>query len=318
MLDSNGCGGLPSHGSGGTCVNSEDGAVNRRARAALSVIGSANRARARAVHENVYLKLRARLWGLLQEPLPQGLRVLDLGCGYTYPNVALFNAAGIEACGADVESVFFRDGRLATFRQRLRERGLLRAVLCAGPRYTEDQRYFSELARLAQATLEHRTLSLHTYDGRRLPFADGTFDVVCSNAVLEHVEDLDAFVGETDRVLRTGGVVDMLWHNFYSPSGGHRGADDEARSPWGHVTGESPLSCFLNRKRPDEMLAAFEGRMTVLGIVGADVNHSLEGDLGFEPEGLDRLNEDWRSRLPGLSDRLLTTRGFLIQAAKEE
>jgi hypothetical protein len=66
------------------------------------------------------------------------------------------------------------------------------------------------------------------------------------------------------------------------------------------------------------MLAAFEKRLTVLRVVGATRDHSLEGDAGFEPEGLSRLDEAWRSRLPGLSDHLLTTRSFLIQAVKQE
>jgi len=294
--------------------------VNRGVRAALSVIGSADRARARAAHDynDVYLKLSARLRELLEGPLLQQSRILDLGCGYSYPNVALFNSDGIDACGAEVESVFFRDGRLATFRQRLREKGLLRAVLHAGPLYNEYQQYFLELARLAHVSFQHESLSLHTYDGHRLPFEDGSFGVVCSNAVLEHVDDLPAFVAETARVLRPGGVVDMLWHNFYSPSGGHRTADDEASSPWGHVTGESAVPVFLNRKRPDEMRVAFEKRLTVLRVVGAGRDHSLEGDIRFEPEGAAWLDEDWRSRLPGLSDRLLTTRAFLIQAVKVE
>ena len=294
--------------------------VSGSMRAALSAISSADRARTRAAHdfENVYAKLLARLRRHFGEPLPQGLTVLDLGCGYSYPNVALFHAAGIDVCGADVESVFFRDGRLATFRERLREKGLLRALSHAGPRFNECQRYFGTLEALAGVSLEHTALSLHTYDGRRLPFANDTFSVVCSNAVLEHVEDLPSFVGETARVLRPGGFVDMLWHNFYSPSGGHRLAIDEARSPWGHITGESPPPCFLNRKTPDDVRAAFERRLSVLRVVGAGKDHSLEGDVGFESEGAALLDGEWRSRLPSFSERLLTTRSFLIQAVKKE
>jgi SAM-dependent methyltransferase len=287
-------------------------------REALSTIGSADRAReqARHDHENVYLRLRSRLAHRLGGPLPAGSRVLDLGCGYRYPNVALFHADGIDVSGADVEPVFFRDGRLATFRERRREKGLLRGISHAGPRFSECRSYYSELSRLAGVELEHGALSLHTYDGQRLPFADGTFTAVCSNAVLEHVEDLPAFVAELDRVLVPGGLVDMLWHNFYCPSGGHRLGSDEVASPWGHITGESPAPCFLNMKKPEEIEAVFGKRLTVLRVIGAGRDHSLEGEAGFEPEGAGLLDQQWRSRLPGLSDRLLTTRAFLIEAVK--
>jgi len=44
-----------------------------------------------------------------------------------------------------------------------------------------------------------------------MPFADGSFDLVVTNAVMEHVRNLEAATGECARVLRPGGWV---WHNF--------------------------------------------------------------------------------------------------------
>jgi SAM-dependent methyltransferase len=51
------------------------------------------------------------------------------------------------------------------------------------------------------------------------PFEDDHFDVVHSNQVIEHVVDLDHFVGETKRVLRARGIAVIgtenlaSWHN---------------------------------------------------------------------------------------------------------
>ena len=41
----------------------------------------------------------------------------------------------------------------------------------------------------------------------RIPFADGFFDIVINNQVLEHVTDLDGTIAEMARVLKPGGTV---------------------------------------------------------------------------------------------------------------
>jgi SAM-dependent methyltransferase len=104
-------------------------------------------------------------------------RVLDLGCG-AGEVVRLLRAEGIECHGADV---FYdgaedrRDPRLA----RMIEEGIVREIGPAG----------------------------------RLPFEDDSFDLIVSDQVLEHVEDLEGVLDELDRVLRPGGT---MYHHFPS------------------------------------------------------------------------------------------------------
>lgn len=45
------------------------------------------------------------------------------------------------------------------------------------------------------------------YDGRTIPFGDGTFDIVFSSSVLEHIPHLQAFQKEIHRVLKRDGLV---------------------------------------------------------------------------------------------------------------
>lgn len=52
-------------------------------------------------------------------------------------------------------------------------------------------------------------------DPYRLPFADNTFDFVCSNAVFEHVQDYGQALAELRRVLRAGGVSYHVFPSRY-------------------------------------------------------------------------------------------------------
>lgn len=55
-----------------------------------------------------------------------------------------------------------------------------------------------------------------------LPYEDSTFDVVCSNQVIEHLSNTDNFVSELYRILRPGGYVVAStenlasWHNVFA------------------------------------------------------------------------------------------------------
>lgn len=57
------------------------------------------------------------------------------------------------------------------------------------------------------------TSALHVADAERLPFADGTFDIVYSWGVLHHSPNTGAALAEVNRVLRPGGqALIMIYH----------------------------------------------------------------------------------------------------------
>jgi 2-polyprenyl-3-methyl-5-hydroxy-6-metoxy-1,4-benzoquinol methylase len=91
-------------------------------------------------------------------------RILDFGCG-AGAVVAAGRAAGLDMFGADV---FFQGS--SGSREEAERAGLLKTAI-------------------------------HEVRDGRLDFEDGAFDLVTNNQVMEHVEDLDATLGELHRVL---------------------------------------------------------------------------------------------------------------------
>lgn len=64
-----------------------------------------------------------------------------------------------------------------------------------------------ERIRRAQSRLDHAVALQLISPTQRLPFDDGAFDAVISAAVIEHAVDVNFFVREIARVVRTGGRV---------------------------------------------------------------------------------------------------------------
>jgi SAM-dependent methyltransferase len=60
-------------------------------------------------------------------------------------------------------------------------------------------------------------------DNGVIPFGDGFFDVVTSNQVIEHVENLDAVLGEVHRVLKPGGCFLSIFPTKERIGEGHCG-----------------------------------------------------------------------------------------------
>jgi ubiquinone/menaquinone biosynthesis C-methylase UbiE len=96
----------------------------------------------------------------------RGLTVLDLGCGTGR------HALWLAAAGAAVTAIDFSAGMLAEARRKPEA-----------------------------AAVRFLTHDLH----QPLPFSAGSFHLVVSGLVLEHLSDLGEFFGEAHRVLRTGG-----------------------------------------------------------------------------------------------------------------
>ena len=72
---------------------------------------------------------------------------------------------------------------------------------------------------IEKARADHPDVRYDTYDGQRLPYAEGTFDAAFTVCVMHHVPPAqwDAFASEMYRVLRPGGIAVVFEHNPANP-----------------------------------------------------------------------------------------------------
>lgn len=71
---------------------------------------------------------------------------------------------------------------------------------------------------IARARADHPGVRYETYEGRRLPFANASFDLAYTICVMHHVppSQWQEFAAEMKRVLRPGGVALVFEHNPYN------------------------------------------------------------------------------------------------------
>ena len=65
--------------------------------------------------------------------------------------------------------------------------------------------------------MQNENLRYQACDALELPFADGSFDAVCSNELVEHVTDVPRTLLEMMRVLKDGGILVIMGPNLCSP-----------------------------------------------------------------------------------------------------
>jgi SAM-dependent methyltransferase len=131
-----------------------------------------------------YLRSPMVLQALERAGVPLRGRVLDAGCGGGGTALSLAEEAGF-AVGLDLDARFRGTGtRLRAEKQ------------VAGAAFVQG-------------------------DGQRLPFRDGSFDIVFSHSVIEHVGSAESYLRECHRVLRAGGVLYLSTAPFLSLAGAH-------------------------------------------------------------------------------------------------
>lgn len=251
--------------------------------------------------------------------------ILVIGCGYNYPDPLLWSSTCSLAVGADVRTAFWKRGIFPLAKELSRSGtntacALARAIILRRAYHG----YYDELRDVSGLDLDETRQQLITYDGRNLPFSDKSFDVIVSNAVLEHVSDLDCLSREMARVAADGGVCYHLWHNYYSLSGSHVPEDLARIRPWGHLTGDTEVAnwlrasgTYLNKKLPTEIEHTLAKDFNQIAVHKLDKDHRIDGiDRDYEREGEELLSPELEKTIGSYSRDVLLTRAYAFLGKK--
>ena len=222
----------------------------------------------------------------------KGKEVLDLGCGQRFPFALQCVGAGANVTALDLDYAK-PDILPLAFLQTVKYNGLKRACKSLLRKLLFDGTYYDSLERVTGKPLRdcRSRINFIVADphAESYPLPSNSFDLIASNAVIEHVNNVSRFAAEICRLLRMGGYFYGIIHNFYSLSGGHNlewAFPDEQPSqkipPWDHLRkNRFPSWAPLNRLLPEEYEKAFSEHLEILLFEGRDINHDpggLEGE----------------------------------------
>jgi len=228
-------------------------------------------------------------------------RILEIGCGQTAIQTALFHTDGARVTGIDVEVPTFRMGFFLLL-QVMRSNGFERALKSLARHLLFDKRYFGEVSKEYGKPIHFEGIDTRIMDATGMAFGERSFDFIFSRSVLEHVEDVESAVKEVNRVLSTEGIAVITVHLFPSLSGGHSaewGDPDRAPSrrvpPWDHLRDNRfPQNTYLNKLKITDYRHIFYGNTGVLNeqtlrggekVLTAELEEEL-GSKGYTREDL--------------------------------
>ncbi len=237
----------------------------------------------------VFMPMKERLEACLGGEIHRKT-ILDIGCGQRCPLTLLFSnyakniVVGIDTC-------FIKPGiSLKKYLNIYHFNGIERLFRCMVRELVFDKMFYQQLGRLAGFRPDFDSLRLETADATQLPYKDGSFDLVISNAVFEHIPDVEKAVVEMKRALKEGGVCYIRIHLYSSITGGHNLAwahpdtnPPPGAPPWDHLRDKMRLNnnhVYLNKLREKDFYEIFSSNLKIVEWI----NDRYEGQSLLTPQ----------------------------------
>jgi len=249
--------------------------------------------------------------------------VLDFGCGYHYPTVALLDGRANTATGLDIIDVFYTD----PLAKQVRDAGVPRGLF----RYLSAKVYYRYLDWFAYEELTPEYTRPDTYDGKQFPYDANSFDAFYSNGAFHLINNYKEIIEEIARVVSSDGYVNMNFrnemslHGYNTPNCTHPSFEDGVPRPWAHLRDWNPAE--LGLFGPDDYEAIFETFASMFDEVHIYLsdrsNHLVkyDADLTLPTENRDlfiwedgEVTDTVRAETGVDSDDLLLGRSFKIIA----
>lgn len=183
-----------------------------------------------------------------------GYHVLDFGCGYHYPTVALIGDKVRSVEGLDIIDVFYTD----PLTKQVTDAGIPRGLF----RYLSANVYYRYLDWFAPEEPNTEYTRPDTYEGKQFPYETDSFDAFYSNGAFHLIDNYEAIIGEIARVVAPDGYVNMNFrnevslHGYNTPNCIHPAFEDGAPHPWAHLRDWDPTE--LGLLGPDDYETIFE------------------------------------------------------------
>ncbi|NCC50090.1 MAG: class I SAM-dependent methyltransferase, partial [Spartobacteria bacterium] len=186
-------------------------------------------------------------------------RILEIGCGQRFIQTLLFTTEGATITGIDYDfiSKTYSIGNICTI---WKQNGFERCIKTLVRHMMYDGKYYQCIEEEYGKPLRWDKVDVRKMSACALAFPDKHFDFIFSNAVFEHIEDVEAAFAETARVLKPSGLALIRIHLYASLSGGHHldwadptGHPSKTVPPWDHLRKNLyPPHLYLNKLRKAE------------------------------------------------------------------